>query len=91
MKKVSEAAPNTVILDYLLPDGDGVSLAVDLLKQNPAMRAVVMSGAELEQEDILLCQRYDIPVLIKPFVAAELLAALEASSLKGEQRKSASS
>jgi len=91
MKKVSEAAPNTVILDYLLPDGGGVSLAVDLLKQNPAMRAVVMSGAELEEEDLLLCQRYDIPVLIKPFVAAELLAALEASSLKGEQRKSASS
>ena len=91
MEKVSEATPNTVVLDYLLPDGDGVSLAVDLLKQNPAMRAVVMSGAMLEQEDVLLCQRYDIPVLIKPFVAAELLAALDASSLKGEQRKSASS
>lgn len=89
--KVSAGIPNTVVIDYLLPDGDGVSLAVDLLKQNPAMRAVVMSGAMLEQEDSLLCQRYDIPVLIKPFVAAELLAALDASSLKGEQRKSASS
>lgn len=68
-----------------------MSLAVELLKQNPAMRAVVMSGATLEQEDVLLCQRYDIPVLIKPFVAAELLAALEASSLEGAQHKSASS
>ena len=66
-----------------------MSLAVDLLKRHPAMSAVVMSGATLEPEDVLLCQRYDIQVLMKPFISAELLAALEASSLKGVQRKTA--
>ena len=89
LEKVGATVPNLVILDYLLPDGDGVSLAVELLKQYPSMRAVIMSGATLEEEDTLLCQRYDIPVLIKPFVADELFGALEAISLKSPATKSA--
>ena len=70
-----------LVLDQILPDGDGVELAVSLLKKYPDARAVVMSGTALDEEDALLCQRYDIPFLQKPFVAEELLSALEAISL----------
>jgi hypothetical protein len=52
-------------------------------------RAVVMSGAQLDEEEQLLCQRYDIPFLQKPFVAEELLSALEAISLSGGSSRSA--
>ena len=58
-----------------------MDLAVSLLKQYPDMRALVMSGTALDEEEALLCQRYDIPFLQKPFVAEELLSALEAISL----------
>jgi len=48
-----------------------------------------MSGTELDEEELLLCQRYDIPFLQKPFVAEELLGALEAISLSGGSSRSA--
>ena len=77
------------MLDHILPDGDGVGLAVSLLKKYPDVRAVVMSGTTLDEEEILLCQRYGIPFLQKPFVAEELLSALEAISLSTRSIRSA--
>jgi hypothetical protein len=35
----------------------------------------------VDEEEALLCQRYDIPFLRKPFVVEELLSALKAISL----------
>ena len=81
LRQVEEEVPDMLVLDQILPDGDGVELAVMLLKKYPDARAVVMSGTALDEEDALLCQRYDIPFLQKPFVAEELLSALEAISL----------
>jgi CheY-like chemotaxis protein len=79
--KVEEEVPDILVVDHILPDGEGVDLAVSLLKKYPDARAVVMSGTALDEEEALLCQRYDIPFLQKPFVAEELLSALEAISL----------
>jgi hypothetical protein len=62
---------------------------VSLLKKYPEARAVVMSGTALDEEEMLLCQRYDIPFLQKPFVAEELLSALEAISLSTGSLRSA--
>ncbi len=81
LRQIEEEVPDMLVLDQILPDGDGVELAVRLLKKYPDARAVVMSGTALDEEDALLCQRYDIPFLQKPFVAEELLSALEAISL----------
>jgi hypothetical protein len=41
--------------------GDGVELAVSFLKEHPDTRAIVMGGTALDEEEMLLCQRYDIP------------------------------
>jgi DNA-binding response OmpR family regulator len=81
LSEVEKEVPDLLVLDHILPDGDGVELAVSLLKKYPDLRAVVMSGTALDEEEALLCQRYDIPFLRKPFVAEELLSALEAISL----------
>ena len=48
-----------------------------------------MGGTALDGEEMLLCQRYDIPFLKKPFVAEELLSALEAITLSGGSSRSA--
>ena len=89
LRRVEEEVPDILVVDHLLPDGDGVELAVRLLKEYPDTRAVVMSGAVLDEEEMLLCQRYDIPFLQKPFVAKELLSALEAISLRSSSIRSA--
>ena len=81
IRQVEEEVPDILVIDHILPDGDGVELAVNLIKEFPTTRAVVMSGTALDEEDMLLCQRYDIPFLQKPFVAEELLGALEAIML----------
>jgi len=88
-RHVEEEVPDILVFDQILPDGDGVELAVSFLKEYPDTRAVIMSGAALDEEEILLCQRYDIPFLKKPFVAEELLSALEAISLSGGSSRSA--
>jgi DNA-binding response OmpR family regulator len=89
LMQVEEEVPDVLVIDHMLPDGDGVDLAVNLLKGYPATRAVVMSGTALDEEEILLCQRYDIPFLQKPFVAEELLGALEAIMVSGGSSRSA--
>ena len=89
LRQMEEEVPDLVVLDHILPDGDGVELAVSLLKEYPDLRAVVMSGTTLDEEEALLCQRYDIPFLQKPFVAEELLGALEAISLSTRSIRSA--
>ena len=62
---------------------------MSFLKEHPDTRAIVMSGMALDEEEMLLCQRYDIPFLKKPFVAEELLSALEAITLSGGSSRSA--
>ena len=89
LRQIEEEVPNVLVVDHILPDGDGVDLAVSILKKYPDARAVVMSGTALDEEEILLCQRYDIPFLQKPFVAEELLGALEAISLNAGSIRSA--
>jgi len=89
LMQVEEEVPDVLVIDHMLPDGDGVDLAVNLLKGYPATRAVVMSGTALDEEEILLCQRYDIPFPQKPFVAEELLGALEAIMVSGGSSRSA--
>lgn len=89
MDRIEETVPDILLLDHILPDGEGVHLAVQLMKRFPQARAVVMSGAQFDEEEQLLCQRYDIPFLQKPFVAEELLGALEAILLSGGSSRSA--
>jgi ATP-dependent Clp protease ATP-binding subunit ClpA/ActR/RegA family two-component response regulator len=88
-RHLEKEVPDILVFDQILPDGDGVELAVSILKEHPDTRAMVMSGTGLDEEDVLLCQRYDIPFLKKPFVAEELLSALEAISLSGGSSRSA--
>jgi CheY-like chemotaxis protein/energy-coupling factor transporter ATP-binding protein EcfA2 len=89
LRQVEEEVPDVLVVDHILPDGDDVDLAVSLLKKHPNTRAVVMSGTALDEEEMLLLQRYDIPFVQKPFVAEELLSALEAISLNAGSLRSA--
>ncbi len=64
-----EEAPGVagLVVDRLLPDGDGVALVEELRRRLPGLPAVVVSGAGEEPEDP------GTGFLAKPFTARELL------------------
>jgi signal transduction histidine kinase len=69
-------APDLVLTDMRLPDGDGLAV-MDLLRQhgmNPAV--LVVTGNTLPSE-LARLQRSGVPVLHKPFRAEALLAAIQ--------------
>jgi CheY-like chemotaxis protein len=75
-KAARAKAPDLAVLDYVLPDGDGVSLATELLGEFPDLDILMISGMSLEDEDFLICRRRGIPLLSKPFLSEELVRSL---------------
>ena len=65
--------PNAALLDYMLPDGNGVELAVEFLQAVPQMLVIIMTGTILPPEEEALCEERNLPVLRKPFMASDVM------------------
>ena len=72
-KLVAEHKPNAALLDYMLPDGNGVELGVEFLQTVPTMLVIVMTGTILPSEEEALCEEHNFPVLRKPFLASDVM------------------
>ena len=70
---VRENKPNAALLDYMLPDGNGVELGVEFLRALPEMLVIVMTGTILPPEEEALCEEHNFPVLRKPFLASDVM------------------
>lgn len=70
---VQENKPNAALLDYMLPDGNGVELGVEFLQTVPQMLVIVMTGTILPPEEEALCEEHTFPVLRKPFLASDVM------------------
>ena len=68
---------DAVLIDRMLPDGDGVSLAAALKSRHPRLLTVVMTGAVLNAEAQDICKESGVPVLIKPFPGPQMLTLIE--------------
>lgn len=75
---LGEKVPNAALLDYLLPDGNGVELGVLLQRRSAKTQVIIMTGAQLSPEEEAICQEYDFPVLRKPFLANDILNLIRA-------------
>ena len=75
---IARQAPNAALLDYLLPDGNGVELGVLLQRKLPGVQIIMMTGAQLTPEEEAICQEYDFPILRKPFLANDVLNLIRA-------------
>src|SRR5215469_8967859 len=64
---------DAALLDYMLPDGNGLELAHLLKQQFPQLQIILMTGAVLSPEDEAVCEELDIPVLRKPFLATDVM------------------
>jgi DNA-binding response OmpR family regulator len=71
--KTAADPPDVAVLDYLLPDGDGVFVATELLRDHPGARIVIVSGTDLDSEPRAVARRHDIRFLRKPFLIREFL------------------
>jgi DNA-binding NtrC family response regulator len=65
--------PNAALLDYMLPDGNGVELGVELLQSVPQMMVIGMTGTILPPEEEAVCEEHDFPVLRKPFLVSDVM------------------
>ena len=72
-KLVAVEKPNAALLDYMLPDGNGVELGVELLQSQPRMLVIMMTGTILPAEEEALCEEHNFPVLRKPFLASDVM------------------
>jgi ATP-dependent Clp protease ATP-binding subunit ClpA len=72
-KLVARRRPNAALLDYMLPDGNGVELAQQLKQMMPNLQVTVMTGSILPPEEEAICEEHDFPVLKKPFLATDVM------------------
>ena len=70
---VIEQKPNAALLDYMLPDGNGVELGMQLRQASSRMQVIMMTGSVLPPEEEATCEEYDFPVLRKPFLASDVM------------------
>ena len=66
-------APDAVLLDRNLPDGDGIELAGRLRRLLPEARLVLLSGDQVPEADLVGVDGY----LLKPAAARAVLDALK--------------
>jgi ATP-dependent Clp protease ATP-binding subunit ClpA len=69
-----EHKPDAALLDYMLPDGNGVELGVEFAQARQGMLVIVMTGTILPPEEEVLCEENSFPVLRKPFLASDVMA-----------------
>jgi DNA-binding response OmpR family regulator len=72
-KLLNSERPNAVLLDYMLPDGNGIKLGVQLRQNAPRMHVIVMTGSVLPPEDEAICEEQGFIVLRKPFLAGDIM------------------
>ena len=71
---VQQHKPSAALLDYMLPDGNGVELGVEFLRTVPQMLVIVMTGTILPPEEEALCEEHNFPVLRKPFLTSDVMS-----------------
>jgi len=78
LKLILDAAYDAAILDFNLPDMDGVMLHRAIRQMNPELagRTIFMSGLIQPENDLSYYARQDAPFLLKPFHLRDVLAAI---------------
>jgi len=75
---ITREMPDAALLDYLLPDGSGIELGVDLRRRGSKAAIIIMTGAQLAPEEEAVCEEYDFPLLRKPFLGADIVHLIRA-------------
>lgn len=69
----SELRPGAVLLDYMLGDDDGLELGLEFQAGAPETKVMMMTGGALSDDELVICGERNIPILLKPFLAQDIL------------------
>ncbi|MEI8396529.1 MAG: response regulator [Rhodospirillaceae bacterium] len=86
LEQVKRYAPNLVITDIIMPEMEGVELIMELLRTDPGLRVIAMSGGgRAHNFDYLqvALQAGALRILRKPFTKQDLLEAVDKGLKKG--------
>ena len=75
--------PDTVLLDYMLGDDDGLKLALELHAQSSGTQIIMMTGGGLSERERDLCEKSGFPILYKPFLTEDVLKFLRGRMVTG--------
>jgi DNA-binding response OmpR family regulator len=70
------------VIDQMLPDGDGLSMAFELLRRWPNIHIVMMTGGTLSDDEIAVCERQEFPVLQKPFLVEDVVRLVKSGVMR---------
>lgn len=69
---VLERAPDVALVDYGLPDNNGLELSSRLRSMVRSTQVIIMTGGQLTNDEQELCRRYGYLLLQKPFMIEDL-------------------
>ena len=75
-----EHRPHAAVVDYMLPDENGIELAVKFRKIVPGMTIVTMTGTILPPKEEALIEENNFHHLRKPFLPSEAMDLIKAAA-----------
>lgn len=78
LDSATEEAPDVVLLDLSLPDGDGLDLCPRLLAEHPRVAVIMLTARSEESDAVAGLSSGAVDYVTKPFRLAELLARIQA-------------
>jgi DNA-binding response OmpR family regulator len=75
---VADAAPDLMLLDLGLPDGDGTEVASFMARTWPTVPVIVLTARDSEVDIVVGLEAGAVDYVIKPFRLAELVARIDA-------------
>ena len=76
LKRLEEACPDLVLLDYAMPGMNGAEVAQIARQRRPSLPIVFVTGYAVTEQLVAALGR-DVPILRKPFTVAQLATIVE--------------
>jgi len=75
---ISESPPDLILLDLMLPDGDGMEICRNLRKELPQVPIIMLTAKDKVSDKVLGLESGADDYVVKPFETLELLARIKA-------------
>ncbi len=77
-KIISESLPDLILLDVMLPDGDGVEICREIKSDYPQIPIIMLTAKDKVSDKVLGLESGADDYVVKPFETLELLARIKA-------------
>lgn len=75
---IRESAPDLLILDVMLPDGDGIDICRSIRKQHPSLPIIMLTAKDKISDKVIGLESGADDYVVKPFETLELIARIKA-------------